>query len=386
MKRVLIYRWRAYNYLDVRETFLRMGYEIEEVRQDLESYDISEEFSEFLEKKLKSTVFDFVFTINYFPVISDVCQRLGILYIAWSCDSPLISMYHKSVFNDVNRIFTFDMTNYREFKGMEVRNIWHLPLAVDSGRIEAVLKDQGDLSAFANEISFVGSLYEKNSYDRMEHKLPDYLRGYFDALMEVQSDTYGSNVIEGALNTDILSELQKYYKLEKSEDSLSDLGLIFSVTTLGFKVAQIQRKRNLLELSHKHNVTLYSNSDTSDLVTVRYGGSLDYWTEMPAVFAASRINLNFTIPNIKSGIPLRVWDILGAGGFCLSNFQAELPLHFKQHHDMVWFYSTEDLLDKCRFYLEHEDERAKIAARGHEKVREHTFEARIKEMLEQAFA
>jgi spore maturation protein CgeB len=90
-----------------------MGYEIEEVRQDLESYDISEEFSEFLEKKLKSTVFDFVFTINYFPVISDVCQRVGILYIAWSCDSPLISMYHKSVFNDVNRIFTFDMTNYR---------------------------------------------------------------------------------------------------------------------------------------------------------------------------------------------------------------------------------------------------------------------------------
>ena len=381
-KRILIYRWRAYNYLDVRETFLRMGYEVEEVRQDLESYDVSDDFAQLLRNKLTSTVFDFVFTINYFPVISDVCEEMGIRYVAWTCDNPLISMYHRSVFNDVNRIFTFDLTNQAEFEGMGVKNIFHLPLAVDSGRIEAVLSDRGDLTPYANEISFVGSLYEKNSYDRMEHRLPDYLRGYFDAIMEIQSDTYGSNVIEGALTPDILSELQKYYKLEISGDSMSDLGLIFSVTTLGFKVAQIQRKRDLLALSHDHKVTLYSNSDTSDLLTVRYGGSLDYWTEMPAVFAASRINLNFTIPNIKSGIPLRIWDILGAGGFCLTNFQAELPMYFKDGEDLVWFYSTEDLLEKAAFYLEHEDERARIAHRGHEKVRSHTFEARIQRMLE----
>ncbi len=380
-KRILIYRWRAYNYLDVRETFLQMGFEVEEIRQDLESYDVNDEFAELLIGKLKTDKYDFVFTINYFPVISDVCQELGIPYISWSCDNPLISMYHKSVYNEVNRIFTFDMTNLREFQGMGVKNIYYLPLAVDSGRIRAVLDDSGDLSAYRNEISFVGSLYEKNSYDRMEYKLPDYLRGYLDAVMQIQSDTYGSNVIEGALTPDILQELQKYFKLEKSEDSLSDLGLIFSVTTLGFKVAQIQRKRDLLALSHEHPVTLYSNSDTSDLITVSYRGSLDYWTEMPRVFAASRINLNFTIPNIKSGIPLRVWDILGAGGFCLTNFQAELPMYFKDGEDLAWFYGSEDLLEKAGFYLEHEEERKRIAQRGLEKVKEHDFHARIREML-----
>jgi spore maturation protein CgeB len=53
--------------------------------------------------------------------------------------------------------------------------------------------------------------------------------------MEVQSDLYGSNILEPSLTPDILEELSEHYELEKSsEKSFSDLGLIFSTTTLGF--------------------------------------------------------------------------------------------------------------------------------------------------------
>lgn len=47
-----------------------------------------------------------------------------------TCDNPLISMYHESVFHDCNYIFTFDKTNYLEFREMGVKHIWYLPLAV----------------------------------------------------------------------------------------------------------------------------------------------------------------------------------------------------------------------------------------------------------------
>ena len=132
------------------------------------------------------------------------------------------------------------------------------------------------------------------------------------------------------LTTDILEKLQEYFELEKSEGSFSDLGLIFQTTVLGFKIAEVERRRALIELSKRYHVNVYSNSDISDMLRIQYCGSVDYWSELPQVFRMSKINLNFTIPNIKSGIPLRVWDVLGAGGFLLTNYQAEIPYYFKE--------------------------------------------------------
>lgn len=380
-KKILMYRWRAYNYLDIRATFQKLGFEVDEIRQDLESYDIDPAFSERIAGMIHDTTYEFVFTVNYFALISEVCLREGILYVSWSCDNPLISMYHDSVFNDCNRIFTFDKTNFLEFKAMGVKHIYHLPLAVDSERIAHILSSAKDLKLYKNDISFVGSLYERNSYDRIEHTLPDYLRGYFDALMEIQSDLYGASIVESALTSDILSELEQYYTLNKSPGSFSDLGLIFSTTTLGFKIAQIERKSALTLLSKTLPVSIYSNSDTSDLIRVTYKGSVDYWTEMPKVFAESKINLNFTIPNIKSGIPLRIWDILGSGGFLLTNYQPEVYDYFKEGEEIVSFYSRDDLLEKATFYMSHDSEHRRISEAGLAAVRPHTYEARIRQLL-----
>ena len=376
--KILMYRWKAYNYKDIKHTFEELGYEVEEVYQDLLNYDVDEEFAEKLRGMIQADNYNFFFTVNYFPLISNVCQEQGLRYVCWSCDNPLISMYHKSVFNDVNRIFLFDLTNVEEFRGMGVEHVYHLPLAVDCNRLDYLFGNSTDLEAYKNEISFVGSLYEKNSYDKMEYTLPEYLRGYFEATMEAQRDLMGVNIIDRMLTPEILMELENYFELEKSEDSLSDLNLIFSVTTLGFKIAQKQRRRILIDLSKHHDVSIYTNSFTRDLLRVNYKGSVDYWSEMPKVFNQSKINLNMTIPNIKSGVPLRVYDILGAGGFCLTNFQAELPMFFENEKHLVWYYNNEDLYDKVDFYLKHDSERERIAAAGQEYVKEAcTYESRI---------
>ena len=259
-----MYRWKAYNYKDIKHTFEELGYEVEEVYQDLLNYDVDEEFAEKLRGLIQASNYDFFFTVNYFPLISNVCQEQGLRYVCWSCDNPLISMYHKSVFNDVNRIFLFDLTNVEEFRGMGVEHVYHLPLAVDCNRLDYLFGNSTDLEAYKNEISFVGSLYEKNSYDKMEYTLPEYLRGYFEATMEAQRDLMGVNIIDRMLTPEILMELENYFELEKSEDSLSDLNLIFSVTTLGFKIAQKQRRRILIDLSKHHDVSIYTNSFTRD--------------------------------------------------------------------------------------------------------------------------
>lgn len=381
--KILMYRWKAYNYKDIKANFIKMGHQVDEVNQELLNYDVDEAFAEMLERKLQSTNYDFVFSVNYFALISNVCESLGIPYVCWSCDNPMISMYHKSVFNSCNRIFLFDMTCQREFEDMGVENVYYLPLAVDTDRVGYLLGQSDDLEIYKNDIAFVGSLYEKNSYDKIKFNLPEYLQGYFEATMEAQKDLQGVNIIDRMLTTDVLMELQQHFKLEKSEDSLSDLSLIFSVTTLGFKIAQLQRRDILTELSKKHNVGLYTYSDVRELIRVKYRGGVDYWSEMPKVFNQSKINLNMTIPNIKTGIPLRVFDVLGAQGFLITNFQAELPMYFENEKDMVYYFSQEDLYEKVDFYLKHDAERNKIAKSGYQKVKEnHSYEKALGEIIE----
>lgn len=378
---ILMYRWRAYNYKDIEQTFLALGHTVDNIEQKLGSYDVSPEFERVIEEQIRRNRYDFVFTVNYFAVISNVCMRCEVKYVCWTCDNPLISMYHESVFHPCNYIFTFDKTNYLEFKAMGVQQIWYLPLAVDTNRIDAILSQAAQMHKYAGDISFVGSLYERNSYDKLKPQLPEYLQGYFDAVMEAQINISGANIIESMLTADVLEELEHYFTLEKSPGSFSDLGLIFQTTVLGFKIAAVERRRALIELCKNHRVHVYSNSDVSDLLRIQYCGSVDYWSEMPQVFHASKINLNFTIPNIKSGIPLRIWDVLGAQGFLLTNFQAELPYYFVEGEDLVCFDSIEDMHEKADYYLSHEKERREIARNGYRKVQQHGYRSRIETIL-----
>ncbi len=79
---------------------------------------------------------------------------------------------------------------------------------------------------------------------------------------------------------------------------------------------------------------------------------------------------------------MRAFDIMGSGGFLLSNFQADFLDAFTPGEDFVYYESEEDLLQKIDYYLDHEDERAAIAKNGHDKVAAaHTFRHRVREML-----
>ncbi len=381
--RILVYRWKAYNYLDILEAFTELGYEYVTVEQDLECYDEDREFEEKLFGIILQEKCDMVFSVNYFALVTSVCTKLQIPYVVWTCDNPLISMYNRKVFESCNYFFSFDKTNYLEFRELGVGHIWYLPLAVNTKRLNYLLENGSSLAAYQNDISFVGSLYERNSYDMLRPELPEYLQGYFDAAIWAQQCVNGGNILEEMLTVDVLGQLQEYFKLEKSKDSFSDLGLIFSTTVLGFKTAQQQRQRALIELAKKYPVTIYSNSNTRDLYGVRYGGSLDYWSEMPKVFYGSKINLNFTIPNIKSGLPLRIWDVLGCGGFLMTNYQPELELYFDLDKDLAVFENKRELERKAAYYLEHEKERLEIARNGHEKVKQfHSYEKRMAQMME----
>ena len=95
------------------------------------------------------------------------------------------------------------------------------------------------------------------------------------------------------------------------------------------------------------------------------------------VFRRSKINLNITLRSILSGVPLRVVDIMAAGGFLITNYQEEIAEYFVDGQDLVIAYTPEDMLDKTAYYLVHEDERKEIALNGQRKVLENFAYTRL---------
>ena len=66
-------------------------------------------------------------------------------------------------------------------------------------------------------------------------------------------------------------------------------------------------------------------------------------------------------------MPLRAIDIMGAGGFLLTNYQSDFLKDFVPGEDMGMYDSVEDCISKCEYYLKHEDERKSIALNGYKK-------------------
>lgn len=388
--RILFYCWKAYNQSDIITALRRRGHVADTFEMELGNFEVDDNFTEAFTKKLSAgenveCVYDAVFSVNYFPIISDICEQLsetGLKYICWTCDSPLSTMYHESIFNKCNYIFIFDRFCYMDFKERGA-NVHYLPLAAAVERADESIGNWQENSQipgqdYLYDVSFVGSMYRKNSYDEIKDMLPDYVRGYFDALMKLQMEIYGENYIDGMLTAEIMDELNKHFRIEKSARSFSNISLIFSTTVLGFKIAQLERYKLLGALSKRFDVSVFTDDENADFVLAHNRGPVRYWDESPVVFYASKINLNFTIRNIRSGIPLRVWDILAAGGFCITNFQPELVMCFKNGEDLVWFEDEADLVRKVRYYIEHDEERRRIAKNGQKKVRElHNYDARL---------
>lgn len=206
------------------------------------------------------------------------------------------------------------------------------------------------------------------------------------------TDYLKQSVLEGKIDLNRIRTQMEKQGLMLGEDYFARLEDILLPAVLEKKVTVEERRSLLTEVAkrfggitesrrnavydgqtdQKFDIRLYTGSDTKglpELDTLNYG-TVDYHTQMPLVFASSRINLNISLRSIHSGIPLRVLDIMACGGFVLSNWQPEIAESFVDGVEIATFDSLEDCLDKIAYYLIHEDERNRVAAAGQRKVQE----------------
>jgi spore maturation protein CgeB len=112
--------------------------------------------------------------------------------------------------------------------------------------------------------------------------------------------------------------------------------------------------------------------------------------EIVKIFSASKINLNLHSSPTHAGVdPFgdfvnpRTFEIAACGGFQLVDERQYVSELFDTTSEMSTFHSIEELVEKSDYFLAHEEQRRAMAERARARVlREHTYEHRMKEMIE----
>lgn len=383
--KILFIEWASYGNEDMKEAFRREGHTLvcfpffnKDARNDASAVSG-------LPALLHKETPDVVFSFNYFPVVSNVCHKENIRYISWIYDSPYVMLYSYTAIHPCNTIYVFDKEVYLEFHKAGIATVHYLPMAANTERLDA-LTAQADTSGdgrFLYDISFIGSLYTEkhNFFERMEN-LPDYTKGYLDALMAAQMNVHGYNFIQETISP-IMEDLYQALPIMPNADGVETKEYLYAQYVINRKITGLERNALIRSIADRHSFDLFTHDGDFSLPNVINHGPVDNYREMPLVFRRSKINLNISLRSILSGIPQRAFDIMGSGGFLLSNYQNDFPDYFTPGKHFDFYESRADLLNKIAYYLSHEEERRQIARNGHDQVAAaHTYRHRVREMLD----
>ena len=340
--RVLFILWESFGNNDVIEELDKRGYEVVlyKFNRKMEDYRDPRDREKLIEA-LSEQEYDFVFSFDYFPLVSVACAVKKVKYVAWVYDSVLFSIHHYTIASPYNYIFLFDKTDYYELKQKGLTNVYYLPLAAAVERYDSYKMSDEEREVYEVPISFVGSTYSENRHGIYKSmcQLDEYTRGYVDGCMQVQKNMYGNFILEDMLAVpDILKNIEDEIGMKKDPDLYMGYERCITYPIFAKYITVMERQEILSMLSEKYKVALY---------------------------------------------PLRAFEIMGSGGFLLTNYQTDFFDFFEPGVDFAYYDSYEDLMEKVEYYLSHDKEREEIARNGYEKVKQyHNYHVRIGAILD----
>lgn len=380
---ILLYERNAYNQSDFTNALKEAGIKISTFQYKFDDKNRDDAFLSSFIKLLKDTTFDTVFSINYYPLLAEGCYQTNTKYISWSYDCPLdVRNIEDTLGFSTNYVFLFDKIQAYTYIDKGFENVYHLPLAINTNRLDQMKPTHYHASKYGGDVAFVGSLYE-SVYPELIKILPDYIKGYLDSMCETQLLLYGCFFLDNTITSELLDSINKVYHEVYPKENFHIIREELSFT-MATQITNYERTRllKMLSLIPDTKINLFSKNSLEDKSIINKG-TVAYLNEMPYVFKTNKINLNISLKCIQSGIPLRALDILGCGGFLLSNYQPELLEYFTPNVDCAVYSSMEEAKELTKYYLKHEEERKKIARHGYETAKEYfNYEKQLKQIFE----
>lgn len=367
--KILLHEWPHYMAEGIDNIIKENKLSVERFTWKFSQDYYDEKFLNWFNTNIPNDEYDFVLSVNYFPMLAIACNKKGYKYVAWCCDCPFnITNPEDTLPLETNYCFVFDYAQYLGYKNQGIDTVYHLPLGADGYKASNYRFDLNKSKKYCSDVSLVGVLYES--------QLPFILSGLNEETKEVinelvraQEELYNYNIYRECISDELISYMNSQY-----EEFLAGTGKEFTVNkkALEFALSCEATRRNRIVLlnlfAKRYKTKLYSYQTFDILKGVEQCGPIDYRLEMPYVFHNSKINLNPSLRCIETGAPLRIFDIMGFGGFLMSNFQQELDDMYEDGKDLVLYSSYEDAIEKASFYMNHEDLREAIALSGKNKT------------------
>ena len=369
-------------YDDIAWTMLNAGRTIKVIDTGISIHSKVQGDIDRVKELLTGDGIDVAITMDFAPAVSDACESLDIKYVSWIYDMPQQELYEKQVGNDCNYIFSFDKIQIEQIKEAGGKHVFYQPLATNVYRNSGLVINPEDEARFSCDVSFAGSLYNDDSYGNVLGKASDETQSEIEAIVNSSFGIWdGKNRINGRLSDSAISELWKIYGGNDTDSFSMDKDTYLGARLFARYISFLERSCILESLSD-YDVRLHTNDTSISIPGVKVGGRLSYDEELPRMYYLSKINLNISLHSILSGVPLRVFDIMGVGGFMLTNYQPEIEELFTIGKDIEVFHDIDELHDKVSFYLANEKARLQIALNGYKLVSEkYSYDRAIESIL-----
>ena len=161
---------------------------------------------------------------------------------------------------------------------------------------------------------------------------------------------------------------------------LRQAGIKVYARGVGWQAGRLERDA-MVEVFNQSRINLnMSNNESWD---IRYILSLTKpWKDALRAWRNTVRLLHRSDPKVREMVKGRHFEINACGGFQLSYYVEGLERHYVIGEEIALYGSIEDMIDKIRYYLKHEDEREAIALRGYDRIlRDHTAEKRFADLF-----
>ena len=335
-------------------------------------------FKELLEliKKFRP---DLVLTVNHLGfdaegVMDDLFTRLGLPVASWFVDSPPFILGRIKA-GPALRAFSWD-SDYIPQLRRAFAQVDYLPLATDEHFFHPAppAPPARNLAFVGDSLTAATAKYlAKLGFQATDPAVPELLRAA-DRLAE--KFLAGPDLLpdEAALET-----LARAFISEASEEKILDLGALIT-----WRASRLWR-RQVLSALPPNDLTVAGDEHWAGLLGLASDhllAPLDYYRELPAFYRGSRVNLNITSAQMKSGLNQRIFDVPASGGFLLTDYRAQLENFFEPGREVIAYHSPEEARDLALWYARHPQAREEIIQAAQRRITgAHLYRHRLQEIL-----
>jgi len=314
---------------------------------------------------------DFILASNYAGMdtqgmFSRFLEDARIPYVSWFTDTPRMILYDRKVHaSHYSVAATWERAYTKHFQDLGFEHIFYMPLATDP-----TIFNGAPMQTCPRGLAFVGNSMTElanEAWQKLEH-LPEIIhairQAFADGLATPDRFAQGIPAIipHGLLKACSPSELRHI-----------ELCLIYEAT-------RRQRAEMALRLD-PYGLEVRGDPDWRYLVR-NAGGTVAYHNDLAAYYRTTAINLNSTSIQMRTAVNQRVFDCPAAGGFLITDDQADLADLFDLDSEIVTNATLEELENKVGYYLKHPEHRIPMIQRAQQRIISHHTHAHRLQALE----